>query len=150
MAFLRGFGCALPAEVVDNEALAARTGKEAASIEKNTGMRERRYAAEGVSVVDLGEEAARSCLKKANVSAEEIGLVLFSCGSMERCFPGPASTLAARLGMTSTPAIDLPIASAGSLVAIAMAADMALHYGNILIVASEICRGASRMRTRIR
>jgi 3-oxoacyl-[acyl-carrier-protein] synthase-3 len=124
--------------VVDNAALAARTGKEAASIEKNTGMRERRYAAEGVSVVDLGEEAARSCLQKANVNADEIGLVLFSCGSMERCFPGPASTLAARLGMTSTPAIDLPIASAGSLVAIAMAADMALHYGNILIVASEI------------
>jgi 3-oxoacyl-[acyl-carrier-protein] synthase-3 len=138
MAFLRGFGCALPPRVVDNDALAARTGKEAASIEKNTGMRERRYADEGVGVVDLGLAAAQDCLGKAGIGAEDIGLILFSCGSTERAFPGPASTLAARLGMTCTPAIDLPIASAGSLVAIAFAADMAARYGNVLVVASEI------------
>ena len=138
MAFLRSFGCALPPDVVDNEALAARIGRDAATIEKNTGMLERRYAAEGVSVVDLGLAAAQDCLERAGVKVEDVGLVLFSCGSIERCFPGPASVLAARLGMTSTPALDLPIASAGSLVAIALAGDLAQRYGNVLVVASEI------------
>ena len=106
MAFLRGFGCAVPPRVVGNDALAARTGKEAASIEKNTGMRERRYADEGVGVVDLGLAAAQDCLAKADVSAEDVGLILFSCGSTERAFPGPASTLAARLGMPRKARLD--------------------------------------------
>jgi len=59
-------------------------------------------------------------------------------GSSERAFPGPASVLAAKLGLTATPAIDIPVASAGSLIALAFAADLAPRYGNILIVASEI------------
>jgi 3-oxoacyl-[acyl-carrier-protein] synthase-3 len=138
MAFLRSFGCALPPDIVTNEMLAARTGKDAATIEKNTGMLERRYAAEGVSVADLGLAAAQDCLERAGMLAEDVGLILFSCGSIERCFPGPASVLAARLGMTSTLAIDLPIASAGSLAGIALAADLAARYGNVLVVASEI------------
>jgi 3-oxoacyl-[acyl-carrier-protein] synthase-3 len=138
MAFLRSWGAALPPDVVTNEMLGARTGKDAATIEKNTGMRERRYAAEGVSVVDLGLAAAQNCLESVGMTAAEVGLVLFSCGSVERCFPGPASALAARLGMTSTPAIDLPIASAGSLVGIALASDLAARYGNVLVVAAEI------------
>jgi 3-oxoacyl-[acyl-carrier-protein] synthase-3 len=138
MAFLRSYGAALPPDVVTNEMLAARTGRDAAGIEKSTGMRERRYAAEGMSVLDLGLAAAENCLQLCGMKADEIGLILFSCGSIERCFPGPASVLAARLGMTSVPAIDLPIASAGSLVGIALANDLASRYGNVLVVASEI------------
>jgi len=138
MAFLRAFGCYLPPEIVDNDAIAVRTGRDAATIEKNTGIRERRYAAEGVSVLDLGVDAAQNCLSQVQINPDEIGLILFSCGSTERSFPGPASSLAARLGLTSTPAIDLPIASAGSLIGIALAADLAAHYGNVLVVAAEI------------
>jgi len=138
MAFLRAFGRHLPADVVDNEALAARTGKDASAIEKASGILRRRYAAEGVSVVDLALAAVHDCFEKARLTAADIGLILFSSGSGERSFPGPAAAFAARLGLTSTPAIDLPIASAGSLVGIAFAADMAERYGNILVVASEI------------
>jgi len=138
MAFLRAFGCFVPPDVVGNDAIAARTGKDAAAIEKNTGIRERRYAAEGVSVVDLGLAAAQDCLSRAKLDPSEIGLILFSCGSTERSFPGPASPLAAKLGLTTAPAIDLPIASAGSLVGIALAADLVPRYGNVLVVAAEI------------
>jgi 3-oxoacyl-[acyl-carrier-protein] synthase-3 len=138
MSYLRSFGCYLPAERVGNEALAARTGRDAALIEKTTGIRERRYASKDTSVVDLGLEAANDCLRRAGITAPDVGLVLFSSGTAERSFPGPASSLTARLGLASTPAIDLPIASAGSLVGIALAADLAERYGNVLVVASEI------------
>jgi 3-oxoacyl-[acyl-carrier-protein] synthase-3 len=138
MAFLRAFGSELPSSFVTNETLAARTGKDSATIEKTTGMSERRYADPGVSVVDLGVAAAQDCLHRGGLPVEEIGLILFSCGSIDRCFPGPASTLAARLGLTTIPAFDLPIASAGSLVAIALAADLVPRFGNVLVVASEI------------
>jgi 3-oxoacyl-[acyl-carrier-protein] synthase-3 len=138
MAYLRGFGCALPAERVGNDALATRTGMDAAEIAEKTGIRERRYAAKGVSVADLGLAAAVDCLANAGLSAQDVGLILFSTGTGELCFPGPGSELAAKLGLSSTPAIDLPIASAGSLVGIALANDLAPRYGNILVVASEI------------
>ena len=138
MAFLRAFGCYLPTGVVTTDDIAARTGKNAAAIERATGIRERRYAADDVTVVDLALAATEDCLTRADIQPDEIGLILFSCGSTERSFPGPASTLAAKLGLTRTPAIDLPIASAGSLVGIALAADLASHYGNVLVVAAEI------------
>ena len=138
MAYLRAFGSYLPPDRVDNQAIAARTGREASTIERSAGILERRYAAEGVTVADLALAAANDCLTRANLTPQDIGLTLVSSGSAERAFPGPASTLAAKLGLNTTPAIDLPIASAGSLIGIALANDLAPRYGNVLVVASEI------------
>lgn len=138
MAYLRAFGSYLPPERVGNDALAARTGREAAKIAETTGILERRYVASDISVADLGLAAANDCLAKAGIAANEVGLILFASGSAERCFPGPASTLAAKLGLTTTPALDLPVASAGSLIGIALAADLAPRYGHVLVVAAEI------------
>jgi 3-oxoacyl-[acyl-carrier-protein] synthase-3 len=90
------------------------------------------------SVADLGLAAAQDCLTRAGVEASAVGLILFASGSSERCFPGPAATLAAQLGLAATPAIDLPIASAGSLIGMALAADLVARYGNVLVVAAEI------------
>jgi 3-oxoacyl-[acyl-carrier-protein] synthase III len=138
MSYLRAFGHHLPPHTVTNATLEQRTGREAASIEKTSGILERRYAAANVSVADLGLTAANICLENAGLTAQDIGLILFSSGSAERAFPGPASALAAKLGLTLTPAIDIPVASAGSLIALAFAADLAPRYGNVLVVASEI------------
>jgi 3-oxoacyl-[acyl-carrier-protein] synthase-3 len=138
MSHLLAFGHHLPPAIVTNADLEARTGRAAASIEKTSGILERRYAAEGISVADLGLAAANACLANANLTANDIGLILFSSGSAERAFPGPASVLAQKLGLTTTPAIDIPVASAGSLIALAFAADLAPRYGNVLVVASEI------------
>ena len=138
MPYLRAFGHHLPTRIVTNADLEARTGRTAASIEKASGILERRYAADNETVADLGLAAAQACLANAGLAPQNIGLILFSSGSSERAFPGPASVLAQKLGLTSTPAIDIPVASAGSLIAIAFAADLAPRYGNVLIVAAEI------------
>jgi 3-oxoacyl-[acyl-carrier-protein] synthase III len=138
MSYLRAFGHYLPPLTVSNAELETRTGREASTIEKTSGILERRYAAAEVSVADLGLAAANVCLQNAGLTAKDIGLILFSSGSAERAFPGPASVLAAKLGLTTTPAIDIPIASAGSLIALALATDLAPRYGNILVVAAEI------------
>jgi 3-oxoacyl-[acyl-carrier-protein] synthase-3 len=138
MSHLLAFGHHLPPAIVTNADLENRTGRTAASIEKTSGILERRYAAPSETVADLGLAAANACLKNASLTANDIGLILFSSGSAERTFPGPASVLAQKLGLTATPAIDIPVASAGSLIALAFAADLTPRYGNILVVASEI------------
>jgi 3-oxoacyl-[acyl-carrier-protein] synthase-3 len=58
--------------------------------------------------------------------------------SAERRFPGPATAIAAALGLRGTPAIDLPMASAGSLFGVALAARLAPAYGNVLVIGTEI------------
>jgi 3-oxoacyl-[acyl-carrier-protein] synthase III len=138
MSYLQAFGHHLPTQVITNADLETRTGRTAASIEKASGILERRYAAQSETVADLGFAAANACLKNANLTPQDIGLILFSSGSAERTFPGPASVLAQKLGLTVTPAIDIPVASAGSLIALAFAADLTPRYGHILVVASEI------------
>jgi 3-oxoacyl-[acyl-carrier-protein] synthase-3 len=138
MSYLQAFGHHLPTRTVTNADLEQRTGRAAASIEKTSGILERRYASENETVADLGLAAANACLKNANLTPQDIGLILFSSGSGERAFPGPASVLAQKLGLAATPSIDIPVASAGSLIALAFADDLTPRYGNILVVASEI------------
>ena len=76
-------------------------------------------------VASMGVAAARQCLQRAGISAGDLGMILVSSGSSERRFPGPASAIAHALGLDHVPAIDLPIASAGSLFGMALAASLA-------------------------
>ncbi len=114
-----------------NDELASLFQCEASWILQVSGIAERRVAAPGETVVDMGMAAASSCLSPG------IGMVIVSSASGEMRFPGPAAQIAQKLGLAGIPAIDLPIASAGSLFGIALAARLAAVYGDILVVASE-------------
>jgi len=138
MAKLRGFGAYLPARVVDNTEIGAMCGADPAWIKQQTGIEQRRWAASDERVADLGVKAARDCLANCGALAAEVGLVLVASGSAERRFPGPASSIAAALGLAGKPAIDLPVASAGTLVGLAVAADLAARYRNVLVVGAEV------------
>ncbi len=138
MAFLRAFGSWLPARQVSNHEVAALVEATPEWILEMTGIEERRYAAETDTVAGIGLLAARDCLDKAGATAAELGMILVASGSSERFCPGPASQIATGLGLASTPALDLPIASAGSLVGLALAAHLAPAMGRVLVVGAEI------------
>jgi 3-oxoacyl-[acyl-carrier-protein] synthase III len=137
VAFLKAFGSYLPSRIVRNEEIGAMVGSSAEWILNVSGIEERRFAVEGESVTDMAVMAAQDCLATANIQASELGLLLVSSGSSERRFPGPAASVANRLGLDSVPAIDLPIASAGSLFGMALAGNLAQAHGNVLVVAAE-------------
>ena len=138
MAYLRAFGAYLPSRVVDNHELATATGTDAEWILRATGIVERRFAAADESVASLGIRAAKDCLENAGLTAREVGLLLAASSSAEHRFPGPASAIGAGLGINGVPAIDLPIASAGSLFGMALAAHLVPAYGNVLVIGSEV------------
>jgi 3-oxoacyl-[acyl-carrier-protein] synthase-3 len=140
-AFLRAFGSYVPSRVVSNAELAERLGCEASWISSVSGIEQRRYAAEGETLVDLAVHAASDCLSRAEIASSQIGMLLVSSGSNERRFPGPAAETAARLGMAGIPAIDIPMASAGSLFGMAMAAQFAASFGTVLLLAAEKMSG---------
>jgi 3-oxoacyl-[acyl-carrier-protein] synthase-3 len=109
-----------------------------AVIVKSSGIEQRRYAAEGETLADMGCWAALDCLNNAGMAAEAIGFVLVASGSAEVFCPGPASAIAARLGLGDVPAMDVPVASAGSIAALVVAESLAGRFGNVLVVATEI------------
>lgn len=136
MSYIHAFGAHLPERVVTNAELAAQLGCTPEWIESVSGIRERRWAGDE-TVADLANLAARDCLQKAGVDPSQLGLIIVSSGTSERRFPGPASTVAAALGLNATPVIDLPIASAGSIFGLSLASQLAAAYGDVLVIAAE-------------
>jgi 3-oxoacyl-[acyl-carrier-protein] synthase-3 len=137
-AYLHAFGMHVPAGVVTNEAIAARVGRAAEWIESVSGIRERRWvASESTTVADLAVAAAHDCLARAGINAAALGLVIVASGSARPGFPGPAADVAAQLELEKTPAMDVPMASAGSLFGMVMAAQMTGHFGDVLVIGAE-------------
>jgi 3-oxoacyl-[acyl-carrier-protein] synthase-3 len=134
-AFIHGFGAQLPDRVVTNQEISARIGKTADWIEKACGIRERRYAAPETGVADLAVKAAQNCLAKTGAS--ELGMIIVASGSANPGFPGPAAEVALQLGCAGVPALDLPVASAGSLFGMVLAGQMCQYQGDILVIGAE-------------
>jgi 3-oxoacyl-[acyl-carrier-protein] synthase-3 len=135
--YLNAFGFHVPPRVVPNAELAARVGCTAEWIESVSGIRERRWAENETSVTELAEAASRDCLNQAGIDAGKVGLLLLASGSAPPGFPGPAAELAQRLGLNLAPALDLPMASAGSIFGLVLASQLADIYGNVLVVGAE-------------
>ena len=134
MATIVSFGHYLPGRILGNAELAQLLQCDAGWIMHSSGIEERRIAGADETVADLAIAAAR------NVQSNP-GLVIVSSGSAERRFPGPAAQVANALGLSGIPAIDLPLASAGSLFAMALASQLAPVYGEVLVVAAEKMSG---------
>ena len=136
-ALIRGFGSYLPVRIVNNAEIGERAGCDAEWIASVSGIVERRFAEPEESVAAMGCAAARDCLDRCGASPSDVGLILFASGSSESRFPAPGSEAARLLGLAGIPVIDLPLASAGSLFGLALAADLVGTYREVLIVASE-------------
>jgi 3-oxoacyl-[acyl-carrier-protein] synthase-3 len=136
-AFLHTFGAHLPDRVVTNAEIAARLECTPDWIENASGIRERRWADFEVGVADLAVAAAQDCLQRARIEASTLGLVIVASGSARPGFPGPAAAVVGRLGLESTPAFDLPMASAGSLFALVLASQLTERFGDVLVIGAE-------------
>jgi len=138
VAWIKAFGKYLPERVVGNAELEAITGAEPGWIVKASGIEERRFAGGDETVADLAVRAAQDCLGAAGMSPSGLGMLIVASGSAERQFPGPAATVAHRLGLGTTPALDLPVASAGSLIGMALGSRLAEAQGPVLVIGAEI------------
>lgn len=137
MAFLEAFGAWVPERVVTSDEAASWVGTDAQWVKNVSGIDERRFATEDENVADMAARAAVDCLDQAGVEASSLGMIIVSCGAGERQFPGPAVSTAQKLGLSGLPAIDLPVASAGSIFALSLASRLADELGRILVIGAE-------------
>ncbi len=136
-----GTGSFAPERVVTNADLQQWIDTSDEWIVERTGIRERRWVAEGSGVgsSDLGVEAARRALADAAVDGSDIDLVIFATLSPDHDFPGNGPILQRKLGLKAA-TLDVRQQCTGFLygLSIAEAYVRAGLYQRVLVVASEV------------
>lgn len=112
-------GTYLPERVVTNADLIEANGLPVSPrwIERHTGIRERRYAAEGEHTSDLAVQAGRDVLERAGMAPEKLERLILATVSGDWQTPATACVVQHALG-ARCPAFDVTSACAGFMVAL--------------------------------
>ncbi len=116
-----GTGSYLPAQIRTNADLERMVDTSDEWILERTGIRERRIATEGETVVTMGHQAALRALEAAAVAPGDLDMVICGTTSAENTFPAAACEIQALLGAGDCPAFDLSAACSGFLFALSVA-----------------------------
>lgn len=118
-----GLGTSLPERRITNDDLATTLDTNDEWIRTRTGISARRIADDTIDVTDLATEAAQKALADANLTADDIGLIVVGTAT-GRAFPSTACTVQERLGALGATAFDISAACSGFIFALQTAASM--------------------------
>ncbi len=147
-AYISGSGGYVPPRVVTNDDLVEQYGIDTSDewIQKRTGIKERRFAADGVGTADLALPASQQAIEAAGLEPRDIDMILFASLSPDHVFPGSGVLLGEKLGVCDGPhgrtfvgAMDIRNQCSGFLYGLGTAASM-VQSGNckhVLVVGSE-------------
>ncbi|NBD14439.1 3-oxoacyl-ACP synthase III family protein [Corallococcus silvisoli] len=142
-----GTASVLPGPPVTTAALCERVGRDAAEVEKKTGIRTRHFAPAGTRAADLGAQALRGALEAAGLEASALKRILFvSSMGGDVTTPANGSRVAAALGLSGTcDAMDVGNACMGFLSAFDLAArSVATGLGPVGVVSVELLSRTTR------
>lgn len=134
-----GIGSALPEKILTNQDLEKIVDTNDEWIRTRTGIEERRIADDETDTSDLAYEAAVKALENAQISAEEIGLILVATVTPDHPFPTVSCILQERLGAKNAAAMDVSAACAGFMYGMITAKQFieSDSYKYVLVVGSE-------------
>ena len=134
---ITGTGSYLPSKIITNFDLEKTLDTSDEWITARTGIKERRIVT-NQSTCDLALEASLNALSMAEISPQEIDLIILATTTPDKIFPATATMLQDRLG-ASCPAFDLQAVCAGFVFALSTAQQYIENGSakNILVVGSE-------------
>lgn len=135
-----GTGSYLPEKILTNFDLEKMVDTSDEWIRTRSGITQRHIAADDQTASDLAVNASRSAMKNANITADEIDLIIVATTTPDMVFPSTACILQNKLGVKDCPAFDVQAVCSGFVYALAIA-DMFVCTGkcrNALVVGSEI------------
>lgn len=157
-AYISGTGSYLPERVVTNDDLVNEFGMETSDewIQQRTGIKERRFAPDGMGAAEMAEYASRKAIEAAGLEPHDIDMIVFATLSPDWHFPGGGVMLQDRLGLNEgkhikfTPAIDVRNQCSGFLYSLSAANAWirAGVYRHVLVVGSETHSHALDLTTR--
>jgi 3-oxoacyl-[acyl-carrier-protein] synthase III len=136
---LVGSGSAYLPATLTNQALSQLVDTTDEWISSRTGIRQRHLATQDVSLGSLASQAARQALAMAEVSAEEVQLILLATSTPDDLF-GSACQVQAELGATRAVAFDLTAACSGFVFALVTAAQYIRTgvFQTVLVIGADV------------
>jgi len=139
---IRGTGRYVPPREVSNEDLSQWMETSDEWIRQRTGIEKRHWIPEegGVGASDLALEASKIALHRAGWTAEDVDLIIFATLSPDIFFPGSGCLLQTKLGLASTPALDIRQQCTGFLYGL-VTADAYIRSGyarRVLLAGAEV------------
>ncbi|MFY0542839.1 beta-ketoacyl-ACP synthase III [Brevibacillus sp. H7] len=132
-------GSYMPERVLTNFDLEKMVETSDEWIVTRTGIRERRICSPEQASSDLAYEAAKKALAKANISAEELDMIIVATVTPDMPFPSTACILQEKLGAKKASALDVSAACTGFLYGIATGSQFVANgmYRYVLVVGVE-------------
>ena len=133
-------GSYVPENIITNNDLEQIVDTSDEWILERTGIRERRIVDGNQLTSDLACEAALRALKKADVKARDIDLIIVATISGDMVFPSTACVLQHKLGAKKAAAFDLNAACSGFLFGLHIANSLIKSgaHNRILLVGAEV------------
>ena len=139
-----GTGSYLPEAVRTNDDLEKMVDTSDEWITARTGIKERRIANEQETIAFMGKEAGVKALQAANLTAEDLDMIIVGTTSNQHAFPSAACEVQNLLGIYNIPAFDVSAACAGFTFALSIA-DNFIKTGsvkNILVIGADALANA--------
>lgn len=138
---ITGLGYYVPENIVTNDDLSKRMNTSNQWIQERTGIKERRYyQPDKHTNYSMAVEASKIALERAELTAQDIDLIVYATLSPDYYFPGSGVLLQRSMSFRSIPALDIRAQCSGFIYGISVA-DQYIRtgmYKNVLIVGSEI------------
>lgn len=134
-----GTGSYVPERVLTNFDLEKMVDTSDAWIRTRTGISERRIAAKEEATSDLATKAALAAMEQAQVTAEEIDLIIVSTVTPDMAFPATACWVQKNLDAVRAACFDISAACSGFVYALEIAQQfISTHvYNTVLIIGAD-------------
>lgn len=134
-----GVGSYLPEKIISNFDLEKIMDTSDEWIRARTGIKERRVADENEATSDLATKAALNAIKDANLTPEDIDLIIVATITPDMIFPSTACLVQANIKATKAACFDLEAACSGFIYGMTVAKQFieTNTYKHVLVIGAE-------------
>jgi 3-oxoacyl-[acyl-carrier-protein] synthase-3 len=118
---ITGTGSFLPEKILTNHDLEKMVDTTDEWITERTGIKKRHIVKDNETTCDLAEQAAKAAMKSANVTKDDIDLIIVATTTPDRIFPSTACLLQERLDVHGCAAFDIQAVCTGFVYALGVA-----------------------------
>lgn len=136
---ISGIGYYVPEKIITNQWFEDKIDTSDAWIYEKVGIKERRMASADQTTSDLAVEASLKAINDANLTVEDIDLIVLATSSPDMIQPPTASIVQGKLKATNAAAYDIGAVCAGFVFALntAYAMQKAFNYKHVLVIGAE-------------
>ncbi len=133
-------GAYVPPKLLTNQDLEKMVATNDQWIMERTGIRERHLVDKGVATSNLAVEAAKACLAKRGIGADEVEVIIVATVTPDMFFPATACLVQDRLGAKGAWGFDLSAACSGFPYALQVGAKLVESgmHKKVLVIGADV------------